>query len=301
MAIRASCRWCLTGTPIQNRLDDFGALIGFIGVPFVELKSEFDYWITKPITRRKDYAFKRLRRLVKATCLRRTKANIESSLKLPRKEEVNIVLDLDPGERELYNFFKGRAATVARQARHNGPQRATRSGGRGGWSGNILPLVGHLRRICDHGEDLLPTAVLQAWRDRDIDSIDWKLLMMGSQKCAFCETELEEGDGVAVPVELPCGHFICANCRTTEDADDVGSSRASSCHTCSGKSPLPMSSQDSTLEEYKPSVKIDALLQNLRREHSTQPTSEDGTVSKRYSDKPHLSSTSETNASKCRF
>ncbi|KAK1765266.1 SNF2 family N-terminal domain-containing protein [Phialemonium atrogriseum] len=284
-AIIAPCRWCLTGTPIQNCLDDFGALLGFIGVPSFETQTQFNYWIIEPVKKRKDYAFKRLRQLVRATCLRRTKASTANTLKLPKKVEVNEVLDLDPGDRELYDFFKRRAATVARNmerlsSRNGNSKRPKPLGGWGGWSGNILPLVGHLRRICDHGGDLLPAAALRAWRDKDIDSIDWQLMKMASQKCDLCETELEEGNDVVVPVELVCGHIICASCRNViEDMNGIGSSSAS-CPKCSGRSPLPAPSQGSTVEQYKPSVKIKALLRNLRNEHSTQQTCEDRIVSK---------------------
>lgn len=259
-------------------------MLGFIGVPPFETQSQFKYWIGDPAKKRKDYAFKRLRQLVKATCLRRTKANAESTLKLPKKEEINQVLDLGPDDRELYNFFKHRAATAVRNieksSKGNNPNKRQNPRGSGSWSGDILPLIHHLQRICDHGEDLLPTAALQAWRDRDIDSIDWQLIAMGSQKCNFCKTEIEEGNDM-VPVELACGHIICTNCHAAEDTDGIGSSHAS-CLECSGRSPLPTPSQDSISEDYRPSVKIEALLQNLRNEHSTQPKGEDKNAFKRY-------------------
>ncbi|SPO07053.1 related to helicase-like transcription factor protein [Cephalotrichum gorgonifer] len=277
--IRASCRWCLTGTPIQNTLDDFGALLSFIRVrPFDNL-SQFNYWIADPIKKRKDYAFKRLRLLVKATCLRRTKQSRQDTLRLPKKVEVNKVLDLVPGDRELYNFFKYQAATVAvkmeQRWRRKGSQRPKPSGGWGGGDGHILPLLGHLRRICDHGEDLLPDNAVRAWRDRDVDLVNWS---MESPKCDSCHTDLEVVDGLA-SVDLACGHLICSNCHEIEDVDGTPTPHTS-CRECSRGSPLSAPIQGGISGEYTPSVKIKALLKQLHREHLPQPGDEGGRPAK---------------------
>ncbi len=281
-AIRAPRRWCLTGTPIQNSLDDYGALLSFIRVPPFETQTKFNSWIADPIKQRKDYAFKRLRALVGATCLRRTKQSTGNTLTLPKKEEVNQVLDLDPADRELYNFFKAQAATAVRKMQKlatSGRPREAQTAGGGSWLGQILPLISNLRLICDHGEDLLQDNALRIWRERDVDSVDWRLVMTGLQKCDSCGTEPEEGDRIAFPVEFACGHIICARCCAAEDASESLSMQAH-CPECSGVSPMP--SQDGTLD-YRPSVKIKALLRNLASEHSTRSAEgEDRASSKRY-------------------
>lgn len=102
----------MTGTPIQNSIDDLGALITFIKVPSLTDQSQFNGWIAAPIKDRKPFGFTRLRNLIRATCLRRTKATAEGNLELPKKE-VNKVLDLDPRDRELYDFFRQQATAVA--------------------------------------------------------------------------------------------------------------------------------------------------------------------------------------------
>lgn len=287
-AIQAPCRWCLTGTPIQNSVDDYGALLSFIGVPPFYTYKAFTYWISDPIKKKKDFAFKRQRLLVQATCLRRTKANTGNSLSLPKKDEVNQVLELAPAERELYEFFKRRAATVARRlaslrsSKGNNSRKPKQSDGNSSESNAILPLIGNLRAICGHGEDLLPTATLQAWRNRDVDAIDWQLTTMVSQKCSACERELAESDDGGPFQELACGHTICTGCRSSEDEEGM-TSPGKSCPRCSGRSPLPALSQESTAPQYKPWIKIEALLQNLRREHSTpSPSQEEKNPSKRY-------------------
>ena len=75
-SIRSRYRWCLTGTPIHNSLDDYGALLSFLGVhPFREQRV-FDFWITKPLRDNKPYSWIRIKDLIKTTCLR---ANKDSS------------------------------------------------------------------------------------------------------------------------------------------------------------------------------------------------------------------------------
>jgi len=279
-AVRAPCRWCLTGTPIQNRLEDFAALLSFIRVPSLESVPLFNRWISDPIQKKKKYAFGRLRALVKATCLRRTKRSTGSGLNLPKKEETTLVLDLEQHDRELYDFFKYQAATAV-QAMRQGKLLASST--KGISTSMILPLINNLRRICDHGTDLLHSKALQAWRNRDVDSMDWQLISAGLSKCDACGGELDDGDEVTAPVELACGHLYCTTCYTSEWQDSQQSRET--CVKCSMPSPLPTGSihgQGMAAEDgYKPGVKVDALLQNLSRERSVG-MDQDGSGTKRY-------------------
>ncbi|KAF2191078.1 hypothetical protein K469DRAFT_746516 [Zopfia rhizophila CBS 207.26] len=63
-AIDSRYRWCLTGTPIHNSLDDYGALLSFIRVPPFTEKTMFDFWITSPIRHARPYSMRRLQDLL---------------------------------------------------------------------------------------------------------------------------------------------------------------------------------------------------------------------------------------------
>ncbi|CAN9434088.1 unnamed protein product [Alternaria alternata] len=72
----ARSRWCLTGTPIQNRLEDIGSLFAFLRIsPFHNL-STFRKCIAIPFdegSKRRNMAIERFTRLLDSLCLRRTK------------------------------------------------------------------------------------------------------------------------------------------------------------------------------------------------------------------------------------
>lgn len=70
--IPALFRWCLTGTPMQNRLDDFGALMQFIRLPFLDDRAVFRKTIIYPQEKRPP-DLSSLRTLLGAVCLRRSR------------------------------------------------------------------------------------------------------------------------------------------------------------------------------------------------------------------------------------
>ncbi|CAI4215915.1 unnamed protein product [Parascedosporium putredinis] len=93
-----------------NRLDDIGALVSFIQVDGLHSQKDFNRLIASPIKNKKSYGLDRLRSLVKAICLRRTKDSVQNLVRLPQKEERDMVLSLTGEEKKLYEFFRVRAA-----------------------------------------------------------------------------------------------------------------------------------------------------------------------------------------------
>ncbi|KAF5590987.1 SNF2-related [Fusarium pseudocircinatum] len=99
-ALRAKHRWCLTGTPIQNSMEDLGALVSFLRVPVLENASTFYKFITSPATSSSSRdRFKNLRTLLETICLRRTREI------LPLQPPVTYVREvlLTDSERQEYN------------------------------------------------------------------------------------------------------------------------------------------------------------------------------------------------------
>ncbi|KAF5627127.1 helicase-like transcription factor [Fusarium sp. NRRL 52700] len=104
-------RWCLTGTPIVNTIDNYGALLAFIKMEPLDVKARFDHWISNPIRDNVQEGLRKLRILVEATYLRRTKSIVSQALPPPTVQEEKV--DLHPYDRVLYNFFESEAAKNA--------------------------------------------------------------------------------------------------------------------------------------------------------------------------------------------
>ncbi|KAF2792116.1 hypothetical protein K505DRAFT_408838 [Melanomma pulvis-pyrius CBS 109.77] len=257
-AIASQYRWCLTGTPIHNSLDDYGALLTFVGVsPFTE-KAMFDYWITSAIKEDKADNFQTLQDLVKATCLRRTKSTIGSSFKLPQRVEQIETIQLHPADQDLYDFFKTKTATIAAgmAPRNPGAIRPDQP------KQNILPLINFLRLICNHGVQLLPESALEAWKAQNSTSLDWQMMQKSRNRCDMCARDIEETGLLASNTSSPaCRHSLCATC--APEAEESCPKCATTPHDgpeSSHPSPVPPS--------FPPSAKVKALLKNLYAEQN---------------------------------
>ncbi|KAL2843330.1 SNF2 family N-terminal domain-containing protein [Aspergillus pseudoustus] len=82
-SLSGSIRWCMTGTPIQNSLDDFASLVRFLRVPQLDSPAAFRKHITKgSVTargvRKPNYA--NLKVLLAAVCLRRKMSTVFPAL-----------------------------------------------------------------------------------------------------------------------------------------------------------------------------------------------------------------------------
>lgn len=110
-------RWAVTGTPVQNRLEDLGALFQFLKIaPFDRTKVFNQYFIS---------AFKiadpeilpKLRLLVDGITLRRLK---KDTVDLPDRQELIVRLDMSEKERKMYDFFAADSNKVVRAVTANG-------------------------------------------------------------------------------------------------------------------------------------------------------------------------------------
>ncbi|KAM0562876.1 hypothetical protein ACHAPJ_001716 [Fusarium lateritium] len=91
-------RWCMTGTPIQNKLEELASLASFLRLPPFPSKSTFHSNILAPLSQGGPNYARPLRAYLQAYCLRRT----ESHLDLLKSSEEGICLALSTEERMLY-------------------------------------------------------------------------------------------------------------------------------------------------------------------------------------------------------
>ena len=126
--LRSQYRWCLTGTPMQNNLDELQSLIKFLRIgPYDDLPTWKDQ-IDRPMKNgRGDVAIKRLRIVLKTFMKRRTKdilkkdgalnpggkasvagAASTTGFKVTERKIEKVVAEFSPNEREFYDRLESR-------------------------------------------------------------------------------------------------------------------------------------------------------------------------------------------------
>ena len=128
MNLRTERRWCLTGTPVQNSLDDLFSLTEFLGFYPVENRLNARRWILDPLGAREDSSVENLRLIVESAMLRR----FRDSQRNGRRFEHEVKVILSPAERELYKSIRSKARTCL------SPQ-------------DRLSYILRMRQVCSHG------------------------------------------------------------------------------------------------------------------------------------------------------
>ncbi|KAL8837873.1 MAG: hypothetical protein Q9170_002348 [Blastenia crenularia] len=133
--LKTERRWCLTGTPVQNRLEDLFTLTEFLQLHPVESRRNARRWILEPLGRREDSALENLRLLMRTVSLRRSR---DSEMKHARSE-LEVAVDLSQSEREQYERVRANA----------GRMRANM--GKAISAHTLLSSILQMRQICSHG------------------------------------------------------------------------------------------------------------------------------------------------------
>lgn len=220
MVARAACyleaerRIALTGTPIQNKLDDVWALIKFLRFHPFDDKAVWTTYILGLAKAGNSLGVARLQTILKHCTLRRTKestnANGERILNLPARREEIREIEFSPEEREIYDkyFQRSKEEFIAMQ----------KESGKTSYV-NVLHQLLQLRQICDHwrlpsdatAEDELADddAIAEAEEAMDFDEVrraieadqritfrralaaTTSLKTQGELKCGNCHGELE--------------------------------------------------------------------------------------------------------------
>ena len=136
-ALRAGFRLALTGTPVENYLDELWSLFNFVNPGVLGSREGFQKRFARPIEREKDpHARQALRALIRPFLLRRTKAAVLSEL--PPRTEQTLNVEMSDTERAFYEALRQRS--LERIAALDAPEGKRKI--------QILAEITRLRRAC---------------------------------------------------------------------------------------------------------------------------------------------------------
>jgi superfamily II DNA or RNA helicase len=137
LALQAGLRIALTGTPVENYLDELWSLFNFVNPGLLGSRDGFQRRFAVPIERDRDpQARAALRALLRPFLLRRTKAAVLSEL--PPRTEQTIQVEMGDAERAFYEALRQRALeTIAALDSAPGKRKL-----------HILAEITRLRRAC---------------------------------------------------------------------------------------------------------------------------------------------------------
>ncbi|ORY31199.1 hypothetical protein BCR33DRAFT_685256, partial [Rhizoclosmatium globosum] len=256
-------RWALTGTPIQNKLDDLFSLIKFLRIqPFCN-KSSWNSQISKPIKFSATYdsntGVKKLQTLMKSITLRRTKnqkVNGKPILTLPERIDELITLDLAPSEQELYDKVRSKGRAFFHQLKDSGNVMQHYV--------HLLEIILRMRQVCVH------KSLFRDW-ERELAALDEQmeglkddvkppltrqralhllglLRESGDDSCCSCGSVVDTFGAAAAPMNdqkqdkdegksvcvAKCGHLFCVGCMGTikDVISGGGAARGESAPVC---------------------------------------------------------------------
>ncbi|WP_132991810.1 DEAD/DEAH box helicase [Gordonia zhaorongruii] len=139
-AIPARRRIALTGTPVENRLEDLRAVVDLVNPGMLGSASAFRSRFAEPIERDRDPdALRRLNALTGPFILRRTKSDPAVAPDLPDKSELIVRTNLTTEQAGLYQAVLNDLHEALADTSQGGPRRRT-----------VLAALTRLKQICNH-------------------------------------------------------------------------------------------------------------------------------------------------------
>ena len=148
--LETTFRIALTGTPVENRLQELWSILDFLNPGYLGNKQFFQRRFAMPIEKYGDTAsLNQLRSLVQPFILRRLKSDKDIIQDLPDKQEMTVFCGLTSEQATLYQQLVDESLVAIESA--EGLQRR----------GMILGLLVKLKQICNHPSQYLKLTTLE--------------------------------------------------------------------------------------------------------------------------------------------
>ncbi|KAF7715541.1 Uncharacterized protein PECH_004749 [Penicillium ucsense] len=304
LSLNAQRRWSVTGTPIQNRLEDLLSVTKFLRLFPYDDRARFSQHVTSPMKTGNQNALASLRVLIDSFTLRR----IKTLLNLPQRTEKIVTLEFSEKEAQLHEFFRNESnammGVIAKESK-------TKLSGR--MYHVVLKAMMILRQVSAHGKELLdvedrertkgssvqdaidlednePDENQDAFNEKALRHVD--LMVQSGDTCKICDklievpmTETGALDKEAtIAIYLPCLCVLCPDCFSHwKSVFDSKADTMIQCRACGGWTSLQYSAVTGTgldklqiqrqesrkngkiLGEYEgPHTKTIALIDNLK-------------------------------------
>ncbi|KAK7252182.1 hypothetical protein RIF29_35960 [Crotalaria pallida] len=227
--LRAKRRWCLSGTPIQNSIDDLYSYFRFLRYDPYAVHSSFCSMIKNPINRNPTNGYRKLQAVLKTIMLRRTKGTLldgEPIISLPPKFVELKKVDFSREERDFYSKLEADSRAQFQEYANAGTVKQNYV--------NILLMLLRLRQACDHpllvkrynSDSLWKSSVETAKKipQETLTSL-LKCLESSLALCGICNDSPEDA------VVSVCGHVFCNQCICEHLAGDDNQCPATNCKT----------------------------------------------------------------------
>ncbi|KAH0538029.1 hypothetical protein FGG08_005341 [Glutinoglossum americanum] len=197
--LRTALRWCLTGTPIQNSLEDLAALVNFTRSSPLDNLHTFKKHIILPLMKRSVNGLENLRQLLDSVCLRRTKQLLD----LPKVILEDRSLTFSVREKKQYVDTRDKLIKMINQHRLQPQNR--------GYSG-VFQLQLQLRRLCNHGTFQKHSLGIDEF---DPEQAIAFLKKQKQARCEVCGINITGVQGIEEQRSgsfTTCGHLLCPKC-----------------------------------------------------------------------------------------
>lgn len=199
----AQHRWCLTGTPIQNTLDDLAALVAFLKVPILEERHKFRKFITPHSGLSAASRYQSLQILLGTICLRRTREVVN----IPEPESRTREVLLTEKERAEYNAVIERSKELVDMSVS---KRGTRT-----LNAAVLESLLRLRLFCNSGPAGITYSEADGMPSDDDEALSY-LQQCDKADCVYCKQmiySLNKGRNTEGAHMMPtCKHLVCYQC-----------------------------------------------------------------------------------------